>query len=372
MDFEKSTRAAIDYLKELHNMFGDWLTVLAAYNCGEGRVMRTIAAQHINYLDRFWDLFHQLPYETARYVPRFLATLLIIKDPQKYGMDLEAGSGRQVALAYESVEVNKSMKLQDIAQKIETSEEIINVLNAELRHKITPDRPYKLRVPLEMTGPLLKALDDIPQSERPYASARLRTIAVKHKVRQGETLASIAQKYKTSVSAIRKANHLSKKEAVTAGQRLSVPIAASSGARSADKGQKPEKSAKYKVQKGDTLASLARLHDTTIAEIRKTNRLENDTLKIGQTLRFEKDAEEGNQDQKKEGRDEKAGKVKPAAKAAAGKAGESSVAKKYTVRKGDSLNKIARENNMTLENLRQINGLAKKDGIRPGQVLVIK
>jgi membrane-bound lytic murein transglycosylase D len=76
MDIEKSTRAAIDYLKELHNMFGDWLTVLAAYNCGEGRVIRTIASQHINYLDRFWDLYQKLPYETARYVPRFLATVL--------------------------------------------------------------------------------------------------------------------------------------------------------------------------------------------------------------------------------------------------------------------------------------------------------
>ena len=99
MDMEKSTRAAIDYMKELHTMFGDWLTVLAAYNCGEGRIMRTIASQHINYLDRFWDLYYKLPYETARYVPRFLATVMIIRDPQKYGMDL--GNGKMPALSYE-------------------------------------------------------------------------------------------------------------------------------------------------------------------------------------------------------------------------------------------------------------------------------
>ena len=78
MDVEKSTQAAIAYLKELHSMFGDWLTVLAAYNCGEGRVLRVISRQHINYFDRFWDLYNQLPRETARYVPRFLATLHII------------------------------------------------------------------------------------------------------------------------------------------------------------------------------------------------------------------------------------------------------------------------------------------------------
>ena len=88
MDVQKSTEAAIAYLKELHNMFGDWLTVLAAYNCGEGRVLRVISRQKINYLDGFWDLYRQLPNETARYVPRLLATLHIVKNPQKYGFDL--------------------------------------------------------------------------------------------------------------------------------------------------------------------------------------------------------------------------------------------------------------------------------------------
>ncbi|MEQ8213125.1 MAG: lytic transglycosylase domain-containing protein, partial [Smithellaceae bacterium] len=135
MDVEKSTQAAIAYLKELHGMFGDWLTVLAAYNCGEGRVLRVISKQHINYFDRFWDLYKQLPNETARYVPRFLATLHIIKNPKKYGMDLGAAEGKP--MAYESVKVNKIMKLQDIASRIEVSEETLNLLNSELRHKIT-------------------------------------------------------------------------------------------------------------------------------------------------------------------------------------------------------------------------------------------
>jgi membrane-bound lytic murein transglycosylase D len=88
MDVQKSTKAAIAYLKELHNMFGDWLTALAAYNCGEGRVLRVISRQQINYLDSFWDLYRKLPNETARYVPRFLATLHIVNNPQKYGFDL--------------------------------------------------------------------------------------------------------------------------------------------------------------------------------------------------------------------------------------------------------------------------------------------
>ena len=66
MDPEKSTRAAIEYLKELHRIFGDWSTVLAAYNCGEGRVLKVIRSQNVNYLDNFWDLYERLPRETAR------------------------------------------------------------------------------------------------------------------------------------------------------------------------------------------------------------------------------------------------------------------------------------------------------------------
>ena len=90
LDPVKSTDAAIAYMKEMHQMFGDWATVLAGYNCGEGRVSRVIRTQNINYLDNFWDLYQRLPRETARYVPRFLATLHIVKDPAKYGMDAVA------------------------------------------------------------------------------------------------------------------------------------------------------------------------------------------------------------------------------------------------------------------------------------------
>jgi membrane-bound lytic murein transglycosylase D len=71
LDPEKATAAAIAYLKELHQIFGDWTTVLAGYNCGEVTVLKLIRNQRINYLDHFWDLYDMLPRETARYVPRF-------------------------------------------------------------------------------------------------------------------------------------------------------------------------------------------------------------------------------------------------------------------------------------------------------------
>ena len=139
MDPEKATMAAIAYLKELHNIFGDWTTVLAAYNCGEGRVLRTIRTQNVNYLDNFWDLYERLPRETARYVPRFLATLHILNDPEKYGIDLTIADP---PLTYETVTVAKQVSLKDVARAIGTTEFELRQINPELRYKITP--PAKL------------------------------------------------------------------------------------------------------------------------------------------------------------------------------------------------------------------------------------
>jgi membrane-bound lytic murein transglycosylase D len=374
MDVEKSTRAAIDYFKDLHAMFGDWLTVLAGYNCGEGRVMRTIASQHINYLDRFWDLYQRLPYETARYVPRFVATLLIVRDPKKYGMDLGSDELKKDVLSYEIANIDRSMRLQDIAQKLETSEENLYILNAELRHRMTPDRPYKLKVPVEKAELLLKMVAEIPQGEKPIAAFRAaRGVFIKHKVRQGDTLASIAGKYKTSVGAIRSANSLSKQRLVV-GQKLDIPIRSGKASAPAEKAAKPGKAFSHQVQKGDTMASLSRKYGISMAEIRKINDLKNDTLRIGQALQVAKGNEEETQgkEQKKGDTPEKKGKIRPGTKSASEKVSESPAPKRYKVRKGDNLNRIARRNGMTLDKLRNLNSMSTQDNIRPGQVILVK
>jgi len=374
MDVEKSTRAAIDYFKDLHAMFGDWLTVLAGYNCGEGRVMRTIASQHINYLDRFWDLYQRLPYETARYVPRFVATLLIVRDPQKYGIDLGSGDPKTDILSYEVAEINRSMRLQDVAQKLETPDETIYILNAELRHRMTPDRPYKLKVPIEKAELLRKLASEIPLGEKPRLSFQtVRGVFIKHKVRQGETVASIAEKYKTSAEAIRSANPSSKKRLVV-GQRLNVPIRSKKASGPAEKATKSGKAMNHQVQKGDTLASLSRKYSIPVTEIRKINSLKNDTLKIGQTLQLTTKNEEETQakEQKRAETPGKKEKAKPGTKPVQEKISESSAPKQYTVKKGDSLNRIARENNIPLAKLLRLNRMGQKENIHPGQVIRVQ
>jgi membrane-bound lytic murein transglycosylase D len=215
MDAGKSTRAAIAYLRKLHNIFGDWCTVLAAYNCGETRVLEVIRKQRIKYLDNFWDLFERLPAETGRFVPKFIATLMIVSDPGSFGFDL--GEPRR-SLHYESVRISKQMPLRDVARILAVSSESIEILNPELRLKITPAEPYDLKVPVGTGELLLSKLKGTPIS-----MSSLKSYAI-HKVRSGETLTQLAGRYHTSVQAIADMNHLAEKDLLRVGQKLKMPL----------------------------------------------------------------------------------------------------------------------------------------------------
>jgi membrane-bound lytic murein transglycosylase D len=310
MDVEKSTLAAIAYLKELHNMFGDWLTVLAAYNCGEGRVFRVISRQHINYFDGFWDLYHQLPQETARYVPRFLATLHIIKNPQKYGINLD--NTVEKPIPFSTVKVNKVMKLHDIAVKIEVSEDVMNLLNSELRHKITPDSEYELKIPTEALARFNLVVSEIPETEKPRFIGR--TVFIKHRVKSGETIASIAKRYKVSSSNIISYNKKSTKKGLVVGKMLNIPIFRE--------------------------ARLAK------NKLRSKN-------KRTQTVKMEK-------------------KVKVANQTLSAADMDKLGTNKHIVTKGENLHIIARKNNTNSAKLMQLNNFSGAETLKPGQVLIIK
>jgi membrane-bound lytic murein transglycosylase D len=379
MDPEKSTRAAIGYLKDLHNMFGDWLTVLAAYNCGEGRVLRVISGQHLNYLDRFWDLYHLLPFETARYVPRFLATLQIVKDPAKFGMDL--GQPLEKQIPYEEVKSQKNMRLQDIATALAISEDALNTLNPELRHRMTPDRDYPLKVPLEMAEKFVKVADSIQQGEKPKqirVASKSNSGFKRHKVRRGETMASVARRYGMSVKSLMAYNGLSAKKGVYVGQRLKVPLRGgvryskdTSGQSSERDKSQNEQIRRYKVKRGDTLSSLAQRFKTTPAEIKKLNKIKGDSLQAGRIIKV--GAQAGVAKRETEPVKQRGGKKVVKKKNTAGKViADEAPGATYTVQKGDSLNKVAKKNNVRLSRILELNKLDKTDNIRPGQVIVVK
>jgi membrane-bound lytic murein transglycosylase D len=215
LDPVKSMNAAIEYLADLHEIFGDWATVLAAYNCGEGTVLRAISRQKKDYLDDFWDLYQRLPYETARYFPRFLAVLAIVKDPARYGFTLEEPNP---PLQYKEVAVEGPLSLGTIAKKLGISGGDLTDLNPELRRHITPDASYSLKIPPGMSALLLVGLDG--QQAR-FSSKR---VYVYHRVAKGETLSHLALRYHASLKEIMLVNGIEHAGNLRAGQKLKIPL----------------------------------------------------------------------------------------------------------------------------------------------------
>ncbi|GBE06677.1 MAG TPA: LysM peptidoglycan-binding domain-containing protein [Nitrospirae bacterium] len=282
LDPEKATAAAIDYLTELHNIFGDWTTVLAAYNCGEGRVLRVIRDQKVNYLDDFWDLYERLPRETARYVPRFLAVLHILDDPAKYGFKLE---DPYEPLLYESVKIKKRVHLKEVAKTLDISLSELKELNPELRLQVTPAVEYSVKVPNGKGDVLLAKIDKIPKyspPERAYAY---------HRVRKGETLSHIARKYRTSVRAIVRANKIRKARLIRVGQRLKVPLKGGASGKIFASSAKLLPGGKYRIKRGDSLWLIAQKFNTDTKTLQRMNNLRTTRLYVGQFLKVQECAE---------------------------------------------------------------------------------
>ncbi|MCF8143952.1 MAG: LysM peptidoglycan-binding domain-containing protein [Deltaproteobacteria bacterium] len=348
MDPDKSTQAAIAYLKELHQIFGDWQTVLAAYNCGEGRVLRCINSQKINYLDHFWDLYKKLPSETAFYVPKFLAVLHILNDPEAHGFTLPPVDEE---IKTETVTINKQVSLKTMAGHIGVSDEVLEELNPALRRNSTPPRPYDFKVPVGKSAVLLAELDNIPQWKPPVST----TAYVTHKVRKGETLSTIARRYGTSVRAVMTRNHLKSSGYIKAGWNLKIPtrggyapaatrVASQTSSPQAIRSSGKPSLSKYVVRKGDSLYKIAKRFNTTTNEIQSQNRLRNSRLSIGQVLIISGPSEES-----------------------AGVGTET-----YKVLKGDSPYIIAVKHQMDLSELLRMNRLTPRSTIFPGQTLIVK
>ena len=336
LDPEKSTRAAIDYLKELHQIFGDWTTVLAAYNCGEGRVLRVIRSQNVNYLDNFWDLYERLPRETARYVPRFLATLHILNHAEQYGIDRISVDP---PLEFETVDLNRSVHLREIAKILDVPAATMFDLNPELRYKVLPPETYTLMIPSDKKEILIAKLDELPKT------SKHQTATLKHRVQRGETVSKIAKRYGTSNNAIRYANNLNRRNFIVTGQVLNIPTSKTVVYKAPKyTPKKRKKSTAHVVKGGDSLWIIAKRYGTTTQQIQQANGLTGTRLSIGQTLKIP------------------VGEVEPPSQ---------EKSKSYRVRRGDSPFRIAQRHKISLERLLRINKLTPRSRIYPGQVLVI-
>lgn len=324
MDPEKATRAAIAYLRDLHGLFGDWTTALAAYNCGEGNVQRQINRQSAGYFDQFWDLFVLLPRETARYVPRMLATLAIVKDPETYGFELPEPLP---PLEYDTIEVRRSIALSDADKALHLEGGTLAALNPQLRYSATPNERYGLKVPRGTGQSLLASIDSLP---RWVSSSGLAS----HRVRRGDTLSGIARTYRTSVRELMRLNNLASANRIWPGQRLAVRGTAGI-ARVA-----LENDIRYEVRRGDSLWLLASRYGTTVDSLRRDNGLNSNLLHPGQRLLIRGSKSSG-----------------------------SAAGRNYVVRRGDTLGKIAERMRVPLSSLMSANGLTRRSTIYPGQTL---
>jgi peptidoglycan lytic transglycosylase D len=293
-DPEKATVAAAKYLRELGDTFdGDWHLALASYNGGPGRVERAVVRGKT---DDFWKLAassRYLPQETREYVPMVLAAMVIAANPGEYGFKVDPPDPAPV----EEVTLSKPVDLRLVAEWTGATIDEIQDLNPELRRWTTPvhDTSYTLNVPAGTADLVRVRL--LESGSQDLASLQW------YSVRRGETLTSIARKLKVSRIDLAQANELRTSARLRVGQRLIVPIAATAlmaartdreaprvGARSSTRNPRTAATsasrvrATYRVRRGDTLYSLARVFETTVESIKSWNGLSSNAIRAGDRL----------------------------------------------------------------------------------------
>jgi len=317
----KSTQAAARHLKELYQEFGDWSLAMAAYDSGPLTVQAAI--ERTGYAD-YWDLrrLHALPSETEDYVPIFMATVMIAKDPKAYGFDIQPDA----PLVVDQVVLNTPTDLRLVAQLLDRPVDELTRLNPSLLRWTTPpnDPAFTLNLPPGTKELFEQRIAAIPEDKRIWWRA--------YKVEEGETLASIARKLHVSPGSLRAANKLDAESALEEGTHLVVPMSpgsVSSLVRVREGG--PHYAVKYRVRPGDTLEFIADRYDVTPYQIRRWNNLKTSQLTAGASLRIYVEGRRPSSRSRSRGRKNSrpAGKAASRSKAASG-AGEAVAAPKAT------------------------------------------
>jgi membrane-bound lytic murein transglycosylase D len=264
-DPEKATRAAAQHLRDLYGLFGDWYLAMAAYNCGPGNVQKGI--ERTGYAD-FWELYRRnvLPRETKNYVPIIVALTLIAKDAAHYGIHPEL----EKPVAFDVVKPGSAVDLRLVAETIDVDVETLRSLNPSLLRLATPDDPrFELHLPVGTAQKFSAEIADIPAEK--WVSWR------RHRVEPGETLTSLAKKYKVTAAAIAAANSLGGSTAL-AGDKLIIPATQPAG-------ETKSRLVRYRVRRGDTLGGIADQFSVSTDQLRKWNALKSGRVSRGMVLR---------------------------------------------------------------------------------------
>lgn len=395
-----STRAAAEYFKALYSLFGSWHLSLAAYNSGENRIKKAVMKK---YSRDFWQLVEGrrvLPKETKHYVPKFIAAAMIAENPSKYGF---TAIDYQKSLAYDTVTVQHAISLKQLAQNLNVSEEELRLLNPKFRGDYVPlyrGNEIVLRVP---SGYAQAAIAAAASAKVEAAPNIANSDYIYYRIRPGDSLSTIARKFRTSVATLRNLNDLGSRSFLRVGRKLMVPDRGdyyyqNSGEQQyamAEKAQ-PEAVAKnvsfHIVKRGENLSSIARMYGTSVEELRRLNSLGNRAvLSVGQRLRVKEDEKVQNFEEKKLHTVKRGenlttiaqkykvslneilanNKLKRKALHVGQKLTIANKKRVHTVRRGETLTHIADKYRVAVSKLVQVNDLRNRSRLLAGRTLVI-
>lgn len=271
-DVLEATRAALDYLQTLKGMFGSWELALAAYNCGEGCVGRAIERNKARGLPTDYASL-ALPTETRHYVPKLIAVSHMIKEPERFGLALDAMPNEPY---FVQVNLKHPMDAKTAIRLAEMSEDDFMSLNPGYRRKVIyTDTPGVLLLPTERIETFHFNLQRADKSK-----ARL----TPYEAQKGDTLQKIANRFDINLAWLKELNPVkTHRGKLASNQKVLVPIAAvkSASSASSDPVKPAEKTAKatpakkkmlsHRVRKGDTLSSVARHYKVSLADLRRVN-----------------------------------------------------------------------------------------------------
>ncbi len=352
-DVVDSTRAALDYLEYLYELQdGDWLNAIASYNSGEGNVLKARRKNRAQGKpEDFWNL--RLPRETSMYVPKLLALVDIVRDPAAFGVELpEVPDEPQFVVT----DIGSQLDLALAASLAGVDVDTVYAYNPGFnRWSTDPGGPHRLVLPIGSAEGFDTALAAVPAKERVRWQ--------RHKVRSGEAISQIAERYHTSVASIREANNL-RNNTIRAGHYLLIPIATkplAAYSQSADarlerkqNRQRDGERVEHVVARGESFWTISRRYEVSTRQLAAWNGMApGDTLATGRKLIVWTAAE--------------------AAPRTAPRSAYGSTTRKvnYTVRNGDSLYLIARRFRVTIQQIAKWNNLDAGRILRPGQRLTM-
>jgi len=346
----KSTRAACDYLAELYSMFNDWYLALASYNLGENKILYAIRKTGKR---DFWELSKTkyLPRETKEFVPRFLAALIIAKNPEKFGFEKPTTE----PMTFDLVEIDQPVSLPLLSKHCKIPIQNLKELNPELRTNSTPlnSSSYYLRVPKGKKEFFLSKYGEL--KERGLLSQ------FKHRVRKGETLSSIAKRYNVSLSALIEVNSIRNPHRIRANRYLTIPAydgyTRAGGKYFTNKASLSDTDfITYKIKRGDTIYEIAQLFQTDVKSIKFYNNIRNNLIFPGDVLKIPTNEVKT---QKKEETFLTSDTINDKGVIV------------YEIKTGDSIYTIARKFNCSVSDIKKWNSIANKKYIYPGEKLYI-